>query len=336
MKVLIPGGTGQVGTILARSFHATGHEVVVLSRSARPAPWRVVAWDPATPGAWVDEFNGASVVINLAGRSVNCRYTPANRRHILESRVSSTTAVGAAIARASAPPPAVWLQASTATIYAHRFDAGNDETTGQIGGAERDVPASWHFSIEVAQAWERACMAAVVPHTRRVLMRSAMIMSPDPGGIFDTLLGLVRRGLGGKAADGRQFISWIHDHDFIRAVQFLIDNDTVSGPVNLAAPNPLPNAEFMKALRAAWGTGVGLPSARWMLALGAYFMRSETELVLKSRRVIPGRLSALGFTFAFPYWAQAAVDLCGRWREVASSGLLRSREAARSLPEDLG
>jgi hypothetical protein len=319
MKVLIPGGSGQVGTILARSFHAAGHEVIVLSRSPRPAPWRVVAWEPAVIGAWADDFNGATAVINLAGRSVNCRYTAANQRAIMESRLISTAAVSAAIARASAPPP-VWLQASTATIYAHRFDAPNDEATGQIGGAERDVPASWHFSIQVAKAWERACTAAAVPGTRRVLMRSAMVMSPDRGGIFDTLLALVRRGLGGKAADGRQYMSWIHDQDFIRAVHYLIDNASISGPVNLAAPSPLPNAEFMRALRAAWGTAIGLPSARWMLTLGAYFMRTETELVLKSRRVVPGRLAALGFNFAFPNWPEAAADLCSRWRNSGRIG----------------
>jgi uncharacterized protein (TIGR01777 family) len=313
MKVLIPGGSGQVGTILARSFHAAGHNVIVLSRAPRPAPWRVVGWDPTILGAWADEFNGATVIINLAGRSVNCRYTAANRRAILESRVTSTRAVAAAIAHASAAPP-VWLQASTATIYAHRFDAANDEATGQIGGAERDAPASWHFSIEVAKAWEQACTAAVVPHTRRVLMRSAMTMSPDRGGIFDTLLGLVRRGLGGQAADGRQYMSWIHDQDFIRAVQFLIEDSSISGPVNLAAPSPLPNAAFMRALRAAWGARIGMPAARWMLTLGAYFMRTETELVLKSRRVVPGRLAALRFKFAFPTWPEAAADLCGRWR----------------------
>ena len=313
MKVVIPGGSGQVGTILARSFHAAGNEVIVLSRSPRPAAWRVVAWDPNTIGAWADEFDGATAVINLAGRSVNCRYTAVNRRAIMESRLTSVAAVSAAIARASVPPR-VWLQASTATIYAHRFDAPNDEATGRIGGTEPDAPASWHFSIEVAEAWERACTVAVVPQTRRVLMRSAMVMSPDRGGIFDTLLGLVRRGLGGKAGDGRQYISWIHEQDFISAVWFLIDNASVSGPVNLAAPCPLPNADFMRALRAAWGARIGLPASRWMLTLGAYFMRTETELVLKSRRVVPGRLAALGFKFAFPTWPEGAADLCGRWR----------------------
>jgi uncharacterized protein len=315
MKVVIPGGSGQVGTILASAFHGEGHQVIVLSRSPRSAPWRVVRWDPPAIDAWASEFNDATAVINLAGRSVNCRYNPANRRAIMDSRLASTAAVSAAIERASAPPP-VWLQASTATIYAHRYDAANDEATGQLGGAEQDAPASWHFSIEVAKAWERACNEAPLPDTRRVLMRSAMTMSPARGGIFDTLLGLVRRGLGGKAADGRQYISWIHEVDFIRAVQFLIDNRSISGPVNLAAPNPVPNAEFMQALRNAWGTPIGLPATRWMLALGAYVMRTETELVLKSRRVVPGRLAALGFTFKFPNWAQAATDLCSRWRET--------------------
>jgi NAD dependent epimerase/dehydratase family enzyme len=151
-------------------------------------------------------------------------------------------------------------------------------------------------------------------------MRSAMVMSPDRGGIFDTLLGLVRRGLGGKAADGRQYISWIHDQDFIRAVHFLIENPSVSGPVNLAAPTPLPNAEFMKALRVASGAPIGLPATRWMLTLGAYLMRTETELVLKSRRVVPGRLAALDFTFAFSTWPEAAADLCRRWHKLRKTG----------------
>jgi uncharacterized protein (TIGR01777 family) len=314
MKVVIPGGSGQVGTVLARAFHAAGHEVIVLSRSPGSAPWRVAGWDPPAVGAWAGELNDATAVINLAGRSVNCRYTDANRRAIMDSRVESTVAVGAAIERA-ARPPKVWLQASTATIYAHRFDAPNDEATGRIGGAEPDAPPSWHFSIEVAQAWERACNAAHIPHTRRVLMRSAVIMSPDRGGIFDTLVGLVRRGLGGKSGDGRQYVSWVHDADFIRAVQLFIDDESISGVVNIAAPNPLANAEFMRALRKAWGIPIGLPATRWMLEVGAYFMQTETELLLKSRRVIAGRLAELGFEFRFPTWALAAADLCARWRE---------------------
>ncbi len=203
MKVIIPGGNGQVGTILARDFHKSGHEVVVLSRSPVAAPWRVVPWHSGTLGPWTAELDGADVVINLAGRSVNCRYTSLNRREILESRVQSTRVIGEAIAKA-ARPPRVWLQASTATIYAHRHDAPNDEATGILGGNEPDVPETWKFSIDVATAWEKALNEAATPHTRKVALRSAMTMSPDRGGVFDVLLGLVRRGLGGRAGDGRQ------------------------------------------------------------------------------------------------------------------------------------
>lgn len=313
MKIVIPGGSGQVGTILARAFTADGHDIVVLSRRPRAEAWRTVAWDAATRGEWVREIDGADVVVNLAGRSVNCRYHARNRREILASRVGSTRAVGEAIAKA-ANPPRVCLQASTATIYAHRFDAGNDETTGVLGGDEPGVPGTWRFSTDVAKAWEQAANAAVTPRTRTVLMRSAVTMSPDRGGIFDVLLGLVRRGLGGTNGDGRQYVSWIHERDFVRAVAWLIDHD-VSGPVNLAAPNPLPNAEFMRTLRQAWGTRVGLPASRWMLEVGAFLMRTETELVLKSRRVVPKRLLDAGFAFEFPAWDAAAADLVGRWRE---------------------
>src|SRR6266436_4767226 len=235
MNILLPGGTGQVGTILARAFHGDGHEVVVLSRAPQRAPWRVAAWDAESLGPWTRELEGADVVVNLAGRSVNCRYTPANRRAIKESRVNSTRVVGEAIAGA-ARPPRVWLQMSTATIYAHRYDAPNDEATGILGGAEPGAPDTWRFSIDVATSWERALDAAPTPRTRKVALRSAMIMSPDRGGIFDTLLTLVRRGLGGTAGDGRQYVSWIHETDFIRAICFLIERGDIDGVVNLATP----------------------------------------------------------------------------------------------------
>jgi uncharacterized protein (TIGR01777 family) len=314
MKIVIPGGSGQVGTILARHFHAAGHAVVVLSRAPGRAVWRVVLWDAQTRGPWASELDGADVVINLAGRSVNCRYTPTNRREIIESRVRSTQVVGEAIA-ACARPPRVWLQAGTATIYAHRYDAPNDERTGVLGGNEPNAPDTWKFSIDVATSWEKALDAAHTPHTRKVALRSAMTMSPDRGGVFDVLLGLVRRRLGGRSGDGRQFVSWVHEVDFIAAIEFLIRHDELSGPVNVSAPEPLPNAEFMRALREAWGVRLGLPAARWMIELGARALRTESELVLKSRRVVPGRLLEAGFVFGFPAWPDAARDLCRRWRE---------------------
>ncbi len=318
MKIILPGGTGQVGTLLARALHRDGNEIVVLSRSPQSAAWRVVVWDAQTLGDWANEIDGADVVINLAGRSVNCRYTPENRQDILESRVQSTAVVGQAIARAKSPP-SVWLQSSTATLYAHRYDAPNDEETGILGGTEPNAPETWRFSVEVAQAWERALAEAETPQTRKVALRSAMTMSPDSEGVFDVLLRLVRYGLGGKSGNGRQYVSWIHEADFIRAVYWLIKHDTITGAVNLAAPNPLSNAEFMRILRDVWGIRFGLPATAWMLEVGAVFLKTETELVLKSRRVVPGRLLQHGFTFQFPIWQEAAVDLCQRWRNLHES-----------------
>ncbi len=315
MKIVIPGGSGQVGTLLARAFHAAGEDVVVISRQAVEAEWRTVIWDAKGLGDWVAELDGADVVINLAGRSVNCRYNARNRELIKQSRIQTTRLVGQAIA-AARQPPGVWLQASTATIYAHRFDAPNDEATGILGGAEPDVPETWRFSIDVATSWEHELDQADVPGTRKVKLRSAITLSPDAGGIFDTLLGLVRRGLGGTAGDGRQYVSWIHDADFARAIRWIIDRDEMSGAINLAAPNPVPNAEFMRALRAAWGAPIGLPATRWMLEIGAVVLRTETELILKSRRVVPGILAESGFEFQFPTWPEAARDLCRRWRRL--------------------
>ncbi|GII08507.1 NAD-dependent epimerase [Planomonospora parontospora subsp. parontospora] len=308
---MIPGGTGQVGTILNHALTAAGHEVVVLTRG--PVRGREVRWDGETLGPWAEEIDGSDIVINLAGRSVSCRYTPANLQAMMDSRVRSTRIVGEAIA-AAARPPRVWLQMSTATVYSHRFDAPNDEATGVLGGTEPGVPGYWAYSVEIAKAWEQAQERAETPHTRKVAMRSAMVMSPDRGGVFDVLLRLARLGLGGPVAGGAQYVSWIHDRDFVRAVEFLIDRDDLAGPVNLAAPVPLPQRMFMHVLRAAWGVPVGLPATKWMAELGAFALRSDTELLLKSRRVVPGRLLEAGFSFGCAQWPEAARDLVRRVR----------------------
>lgn len=317
MKIIIPGGTGQIGAILCRAFAAAGDEVVILSRS-EPAHslYRTVHWDGKNLCNWAEALEGADVVINLAGKSVNCRYRQQNRREIMKSRVDSVRTICRAIEKAK-QPPRLLLQAATATIYTHRFDAPNDEFTGVIGGDEPNAPDTWRFSIDVAKAWESAVNEkGPLPYTRSVIMRSAMTMSPDRGGIFAHLLGLVRFGLGGRAGNGRQFISWIHEYDFVRAVRFLIENDDLSGAVNICSPNPLPNSEFMRELRRAWGTKIGMPASKWMLEVGAFFMRTETELVLKSRRVAPARLVQHGFKFQFPCWLDAATELCARYRRL--------------------
>lgn len=310
MRILIPGGTGHVGAVLVRELEARGHTVTLISRSPQPGQLR---WDGKTLGEWADAVDGCDAVLNLAGRTVDCRYNPTNLRQMMDSRVDSTRVVGQAIARAK-NPPAVWLQMSTATIYAHNLDdPPHDETRGVLGGNEPGVPALWKRSIDVAEAWERTQAEAVTPHTRRVALRTAMVMSPDRGSVFDVLLRLVRLGLGGPIAGGRQWMSWIHDQDFAAAVDHLLTSE-LDGPVNLASPEPLTQREFMAAMRRAWGIGIGLPATAWMLEIGAFVLRTESELVLKSRKVVPGRLLADGFRFAHPSWPEAAAQLVARWR----------------------
>ncbi len=244
---------------------------------------------------------------------MNCRYNAANRRAIFDSRILSTQLLNRVIAGLNRPP-AVWLNASTATIYRHSLDRPMDEATGELGGNEPGAPETWNFSIQVAKAWEEAFFSAATPRTRKVALRSAMTFSPDPGGVFDVFLSLVRHGLGGTNLPGNQFVSWIHKTDFIRSIELLIADEDLSGPVNLASPHPLPNQDFLRILREAWGTRIGLPTTPWMLEIGTFLMRTESELVLKSRQVVPGRLLAAGFQFQFPHWSQAIRDLIFRWK----------------------
>jgi uncharacterized protein (TIGR01777 family) len=301
--------------MLARHLHAEGHAVTVLSRRMARAPWQVLVWDGLTRGAWADALEGSDACINLAGRSVNCRYTEANGKEIRDSRVLSTRLLNEVIVGLRHPPP-VWLNASTATIYRHALDRPMDEFTGEYGGGEPGAPDTWNFSIGVAKAWEEAFFSVPTPRTRKVALRSAMTFSHDPDGVFDVFLWLVRHGLGGANGTGRQFVSWIHEVDFVRAVELLIGDEAFAGAVNLASPNPLPNREFMQALRKAWGTRVGLPASEWMIEIGTMLMRTESELVLKSRRVVPGRLLRAGFEFKLAEWPGAARDLVERWREL--------------------
>ena len=313
LRVVIPGGAGHLGRIIAGRLHARGDSVTVLSRGGAVAPWRVVSWDGVAADDWVRELEGADAVINLAGRSVNCRYGARNRQAILESRIHTTELVGEAIG-ALKQPPRLWINSSTATIYRHSLDRAMDEATGELGGGEPGVPDTWRFSIEVATRWEKSLFAAKAPQTRKIALRSAMVMSAERGGTFDLLLRLVRLGLGGAAGSGKQYISWVHEDDFVGAIEYLLEHEELEGPINVASPNPLPNEEFMGILRRIWGATVGLPASEWMLEAGAFFLRTETELILKSRRVGPGLLLTSGFEFRFPEWRAAADDLVRRWR----------------------
>lgn len=316
-RVVLPGGSGHIGTILAKHFHSLGDRVAVLSRRAMMAPWRVVLWDGRTLGNWTHELENADLVINLSGRSVNCRYTPAKKQEILNSRLVSTAAIKEAIHRA-AVPPRLWINLSTATIYRHSMDRPMDEDRGELGGNETDIPDAWRFSYEVARRWEEAFFELQTPFTRKIALRSAMVMSRERGGAFGTLLALVRFGLGGPFGGGNQMMSWIHETDLVRAIEFLSSRDEISNVVNLSSPSPLPNREFMNILRQAWGIRFGLPASKWMLEFGTFLLRTESELVLKSRWVVPGRLLSHGFHFQFPQWPDAARDLMERWKHSRS------------------
>jgi uncharacterized protein (TIGR01777 family) len=263
-----------------------------------------VAWDGCTPGPWKSELEGAVAVVNLCGKSVNCRYNARNRREIMESRVNSTRVLGQAIA-ACEETPRVWLNASTATVYKHTFGPAWDES----GQTEATAEAKDRFSVEVAWAWERAFNEAATPHTRKVAMRMAMVLGRGRNSVFPVLRRLVRLGLGGRMGDGRQFVSWIHERDFCRAVEWLITHDEFAGPINMVAPGPLPNAHMMRTLRQLCGAPIGLPASEWMLEVGAFLLRTETELLIKSRRVIPGRLLQSGFRFEFPGLREAFESL---------------------------
>jgi uncharacterized protein (TIGR01777 family) len=313
LRIVLPGGSGQVGQLLARNFQEQGHHVTVLTRGPYTASWQTVHWDGEHIGSWTEHLEGADVCINLAGRSVNCRYTAPNRQAIYNSRIGTTRLLNQVIANL-ADPPKLWINASTATIYRHALDRSMDEIKGELGGNEPGAPDTWNFSIRVAKDWEAAFFETSTSHTRKIAMRSAITFSPVPGNAFAVFSNLVRLSLGGKQGNGRQFVSWIHEADFARAIEFLIFRSDLDGVINIASPNPLPNREFMSALRETWGMPNGLPTPAPLLELGAFFLRTETELVLKSRRVIPTRLLNAGFQFEFPNWYAAAEDLVHQWR----------------------
>ena len=304
--VILPGGSGYLGGVLTRYFAGQGVPVVVLTRRPRPETGlvRYISWDGDRAGEWARELDGAAAVVNLTGRTVNCRYNERNKREIYDSRLKSTRAIGEAIARCERPP-SVWINSSSATIYRHAEDRPMDETTGEIGTG---------FSVDVCQQWEGMLAKATTPRTRKVALRAAMVFGTGQGGVFEAFLRIVRLGLGGTLGNGRQFVNWVHERDFCRAVEWVISHPELSGPVNVASPHPIPNREFMRILRRVCRQPVGIPATAWMLEIGALLLQTETELLLKSRRVIPGKLRDSGFAFDFPEWEPALREIYSRYR----------------------
>ncbi len=299
-KIILAGGTGTMGRILQKHFADQGDEVVVLTRQPRKQDprARMVQWDAVNAGAWCNELEGSDVLINLAGRSVDCRYTAANRTAILESRVLATRCLGKATAQCTLPPR-LWINLSSATVYRHAEDRAMDEDSSEPGT---------DFSPKVVLAWEKEFFAHADPRIRQVAVRCAMVFATH-GGALPRFVQLVRMGLGGHHGNGRQYVSWVHEEDVARFFEWLIASPQVEGIINLAAPEPLPERDLMRLLRERVKHLVAFNIPEWMLGVGAFFLRTETELVLKSRRVIPTRAQQLGFRFEFTTMNTALDDL---------------------------
>jgi uncharacterized protein len=296
-RMIISGANGFMGLVLADYFkpHYAVH-TITRKPLAHPETTNHF-WDGKTLGDWASVLDGADVLINLAGRSVNCRYNEKNKKEIFDSRTNSTRVLGEAIAKAKNPPK-VWLNSSTATIYRHAEDKAMDDETGEIGSG---------FSVEVAKLWEKIFFEATTPHTCKVVLRTAIVLGKN-GGVLPVLAKLAKYGLGGTMASGKQYISWVHEQDVCRAIEFVISS-RLEGTVNLSSPNPLQNATFMAQLRQHLKQPLGLPATKWMLEIGAVFLQTETELILKSRRVISTKLEAAGFRFHFTDLKDTFTDL---------------------------
>lgn len=291
-KVILAGGTGTMGLILQEHFADRGDDVAVLTRRPQVKQHpntRMVRWDGMSYGAWAEELENADVLINLAGKSVDCRYTEKNRALILNSRVNATHALGEAIVKC-AVPPALWINLSSATVFEATGDRASDESTGVLGTG---------FSPEVVKAWEAAFFGQARMGLRQIAVRCSMVLSRH-GGVIPTLTKLTRFGLGGRHGSGEQYVSWTHGTDVARFFQWLIETPGIDGVINLASPNPVKDRVFMRELRARIKPIIALPQPRWMLEVGAFLLRTETELVLKSRRVVPTRATQLGFKFQYP------------------------------------
>ena len=302
-KILIAGGSGFLGQVLIRHFTELKDEVFILTRGqgGERNGVKYLHWDGKTVDSWAEALEGADVLINLSGRTVNCRYNRKNKEEILNSRILSTRVLGEAV-KACKEPVKVWLNASSATIYEESFHQANDEASGKIGKG---------FSVNICQKWEDEFNKANVPGVRKVCLRTSMVIGRG-GPFLELMTKIVKFRLGGRQGSGEQFVSWLHEKDFTDIVEFLIQKSDAEGEYNLAAPEPLRNKNMMQLLREACGVKIGLPALTPMVHLGAFLMRTEAELPLKSRNVIPGRLLEAGYKFSFSNMEDALKDLIGR------------------------
>ncbi len=298
-KLIIAAGTGFLGQVLVHHFKNKFDEIVILTRGKSQAIDRIkyVNWNAKTFSGWEKELENADVLINLVGKSVDCRYTKKNKQDILWSRIKSTKILNEAVLNCQNPPKH-WLNSSTATIYRFSLDKEMDEIEGEIGN---------DFSINVALSWEKAFFKTETPNTLKTALRTSIVLGKN-GGAFIPLQRLAKIGFGGKQGKGNQFVSWIHEEDFARAVDFIIEKE-LTGKINIVSPKPIRNANFMSKLRKAVNFPFGIPLSKTLLEIGSLFIRTETELVLKSRNVVPKRLLENGFEFKFGNIDEAFQDL---------------------------
>jgi uncharacterized protein len=294
-KIILAGGSGYIGSIVAKEFSAAFDVVILSRRPKKPTKnIRTVVWDGQTRGKWIDELEGAYLLINLNGKNVNCRYTESNKAEILMSRIAATKVLGEAVQQL-ADPPRTWIQLASATIYRHSTDKAMDEVHGEIGEG---------FSVDVCTQWESCFNDIDVPKTRKVILRTTIVMGKS-GGAFPRLWNLARLGMGAQGT-GKQMVSWIHEDDLVGVIKWVAGNNRCSGVYNAAAPNPLTNNEMMRILSFTCGAPLSFSTPVWLLKFGAWIIGTETELVLKSRWVVPRRLEHEGFQFLFPTFREAA------------------------------
>lgn len=299
-KIVLAGGSGFMGGILARHFAGKGDEVIVLTRGREYTAGNIkhVKWDGAILSSWANELEGSDVLINLTGKSVNCRYNEKNKAEIFSSRLNATRVLGQALKQLNKRPE-LWINAASATIYRHAEDRPQDEYTGETGTG---------FSVEVCKQWEEAFFAQNIPGIRLVALRTAIVLGGG-GGVMPYYFNIARFGLGVRQGSGKQHFSWIHEDDLTGIVDFLIKYKNASGVYNASSPKPTANREFMRIVRREIHISVGLPATKWMLAAGAWLLGTEIELLLKSRWVLPARLTEAGYTFKV-YDIKKAVHLC--------------------------
>ncbi len=302
-KIVIAGGSGFLGQALIDFYLPKNYEIVVLSRNVKETGndmLRYIKWNAKTLDLWLTELEGTEALINLTGKSVDCRYNEKNKAEILNSRVLATEVLGKAI-KACAVPPKVWMNSSTATIYEHSLTTKMTETKGIIGN---------DFSMNVAKSWEETFHNINTPRTQKIALRTSIVLGKN-GGAFIPLKNLTKVGLGGTQGTGNQKVSWIHEHDFCRAVDFLLTKNK-EGIFNITSPNPLENKSFMQTLRQVLKIPFGIPQPKWLLNFGARIIKTEAELILKSRYVIPEKLVLAGFQFKYPTAETAMKEIIQR------------------------